>query len=224
MTPDGGGFDAGFDVGFDVGRLPTWFRMTDVNPVPVPALRLITPPAPVATWAEASAHLRINNETERSLVESYIAAATQHLDAKYGILAGTTLGVQTWELYLDAFPCGAIKIPLVPLVGVVSVAYFDPAGTAGVVDPANYVIDTKSYDGWVVPIAGYSWPATLQAINIVTVRFTAGTATVPAPIKLSILLLAGHFYEHREAVSATTLIEIPMAVDRLVAPYRRIYV
>jgi len=188
------------------------------------ALKLITPAAPVASWGEAAAHLRIDDETERTLIESYVETATQHLDAEYGILAGGTLGVQTYELYLDAFPAGPILIPLSPLVDVVSVSYVDELGGTQTVDPVSYVVDDKSSDGWVVPVAGYSWPATLVAINVVTVRFRAGNAIIPAPLKHAVLLLTGHLYENREAASPVTLTEIPIGVYHLVAPYRRVYV
>ena len=190
----------------------------------IPALKLVTPAAPIVSFGEAAAHLRIDDESERVLVEGYVEAATQHLDAQYGILAGGTLGVQTWELYLDAFPAGPILIPLSPLVDVVSVSYVDPAGFGQTVDPLNYAVDDKSRDGWIVPIAGFTWPLTLTAINVVTVRFRAGNASIPAPLKQAVLLLTGHLYENREAASPVVLTEIPIGVYNLVAPYRRIYV
>ena len=191
---------------------------------PIPALTLVTPAAPIVTWGEAASHLRIDDETERALVETYVEAATQHLDAEYGILAGGTLGVQTWELHLDAFPWGPILIPLSPLVDVLAVSYVDMDGFGQSIDPLNYAIDNKSRDGWVVPVAGFAWPSTLAAINVVTVRFRAGNATVPAPLKHAVLLLAGHLYENREATTPATLSEIPIGVYTLVAPYRHIHV
>ena len=48
------------------------------------------------------------------------------------------------------------------------------------------VFDSKSAPGWIVPAYGYTWPDTLQAINAVTVTYTAGyanAAAVPAVIK-----------------------------------------
>jgi uncharacterized phiE125 gp8 family phage protein len=195
----------------------------EAMPVSMPALKLITAADPIVTWGEVAAHLRIDDETERALVESYVEAATQHLDAEYGILAGGTLGVQTYELYLDAFPCGPILIPLSPLVDVVSVTYVDADGLAQSVSAADYVVDNVSRDGWVVPVAGYAWPATLSAINVVTVQFRVGNALIPAPLRHAVLLLTGHLFENREAVTPTTLSEIPIGVYNLVAPYRRIY-
>ena len=74
-------------------------------------------------------------------------------------------------------------------------------GFGQTIDASNYTVDDKSRDGWVVPVAGFAWPPTLAAINVVTVRFRAGNATVPAPLKHAVLLLAGHLYENREAVT-----------------------
>jgi uncharacterized phiE125 gp8 family phage protein len=194
----------------------TW-QVPDAEPIP--ALRLVTPAPPVATWVEAAPFLRIDGTAEQTLVESFVAAATQHFERT---LAGTVIGVQTWELYLDAFPCGPIKIPRSPFIDVASITYFDSEGLQQTLDPASYEIDNKSYDGWVVPFG--SWPATLASINVVTVRFRAGFGTIPAPLKLAVLLLSGHFYEHREAVSANALAEIPIGIDSLAGPYRRVHV
>jgi len=161
------------------------------------------------------------------LVESYIAAATQHLDGPKGILGNVALGLQTWDYYLDAFPCGPIKLPLAPVVDVVSVGYADAEGVDQIVDPANYVVDTKSYDGWIVPVSGFGWPTTLATVNAVTVQFRAGrvgTAEIPPQIKLAIMVLAGHFYENREAVTAASLNQIPIGIYDLVGPFRRILI
>ncbi|MDK1372955.1 MULTISPECIES: head-tail connector protein [unclassified Sinorhizobium] len=48
----------------------------------------------------------------------------------------------------------------------------------------------------------------------------ATAAPVPASVKHAALLLIGHFYNNREAVSAERLAKVPMAVDMLIAPHR----
>ncbi|MDX1101772.1 phage gp6-like head-tail connector protein [Sinorhizobium medicae] len=48
----------------------------------------------------------------------------------------------------------------------------------------------------------------------------ATAAPVPASIKHAALLLIGHFYNNREAVSAERLANVPLAVDMLLAPHR----
>lgn len=46
---------------------------------------------------------------------------------------------------------------------------------------------------------------------------------LPSPIKHAILLLIGHYYENREATidKRYEVVELPMAVASLLAPYRR---
>lgn len=39
-------------------------------------------------------------------------------------------------------------------------------------------------------------------------------------MKLALLLLAGHFYANREAISEVALSEVPLAYEALITPYR----
>ncbi|TNB48989.1 phage gp6-like head-tail connector protein [Martelella lutilitoris] len=43
---------------------------------------------------------------------------------------------------------------------------------------------------------------------------------LPEPLSMAVLMLVGHFYMNREATADAHLIETPLAVDRLIAPYR----
>jgi len=55
------------------------------------------------------------------------------------------------------------------------------------------------------------------------VTFVSGygaAAAVPKAIKQALLLLIGHLYENREAVTTANLNELPMAVNALLYPYR----
>ncbi|KQP34298.1 hypothetical protein ASF27_01685 [Methylobacterium sp. Leaf102] len=59
--------------------------------------------------------------------------------------------------------------------------------------------------------------------GFITVRYRAGYAggAVPAPIRHAILLMVGHLYENRMAVTAATHMgAMPMGVDALLSPYR----
>ncbi len=61
-----------------------------------------------------------------------------------------------------------------------------------------------------------------------TVRYRAGypasdgSSTVPAPIRHAILLMVGHLYGSRDAVTTTAAqpAELPLGVQALLAPYR----
>lgn len=45
---------------------------------------------------------------------------------------------------------------------------------------------------------------------------------VPAPLRQAVLLLAGFWYDHREAASSGQVSELPFAVRSLTLPYKRL--
>ena len=187
--------------------------------------RLITPPAafPV-TLAEAKAQCRVDHADDDAILNRLIAAATSYLDARAGVLNRCLIN-QTWELTLDAFPPDEIQIDLGPVQSIVDVNYDDPSGAAQSLVVTSYILDAASPTAWVVPQD--DWPATIEAVNAVRVRFIAGyggtSAAVPDAIRHAILMLVSHWYENREAVGQPQA-ELPMAVTALLAPYRAIFV
>lgn len=186
-------------------------------------LKLITAPTsePV-TVTDAKAHLNVIGSDQDTLITAYTAAARQHLDGRDGIL-GRALMPQTWELVLDAFPCGAVRIPLPPLQSVTSIKYLDAAGVEQTLSTSAYAVDADGEPGWVSPVS--TWPQTFPTINAVRIRFVAGYAdetAVPKGLWAAILLMVGDLYENREAVTGdarAAYVDNP-TVDRLIAPYR----
>jgi uncharacterized phiE125 gp8 family phage protein len=123
---------------------------------------------------------------------------------------------QTWELSLDAFPVGQLKIPLAPLRSVVSVKYADTNGAEQTLSPTAYEVDSTSEPGRLALASGQSWPATLVGLNSVRIRFDCGYASVgdiPANLIAAMLL-------HVEALFDGNNIEEVGAYDRLVFPHR----
>jgi uncharacterized phiE125 gp8 family phage protein len=181
-------------------------------------MELITPAAPVVSWTEADMHLRLDGDTsQQAYVEGLIAAATAHLE----MVTNQAFGAQTWELTLATFPAGEILLPIGPLISVTSVKYDDVDAVESTVAAANYIADTARNPGWVVPVYGYSWPATATGgINSVRVQFQAGRSLVPPQVKPAVLLLVGHWFENREAVSPVNLSEVPVAAYPLIASLR----
>jgi uncharacterized phiE125 gp8 family phage protein len=186
------------------------------------ALRLIVPPPikPV-TLAEAKAHLRVDNTDEDALINILIDAATSYIDGPTGFL-GRALVDQTWELLLDAFPVNEIKIPIPPLLEVVTLNYFGTDGIEVTLNPAAYTVDDVNEPGWIVPDG--TWPATFNGINSVVVRFRAGYVDttispandVPGDIKAALLLYLGSLYANREQVIAgVAALELPWGADQL---------
>ena len=79
--------------------------------------------------------------------------------------------------------------------------------------------------GWVLPVQGTSWPATLDTTNAVRVRFICGygsAAAVPAGIKSWMKLRIGTLYKVREEVVAgLSVAEVPGGfVDSLLDPFK----
>ena len=186
------------------------------------ALKLITAPLPIVTTAEIKKHVRAEYFTDDdAYLEACIAAATDHVDGKDGWL-GRALGTQTWDLVLDEFPCEGIRIPLPPLQSVTYLRYVSPETglETDLTVNTDYQVDVYSEPGWIMPGAN-GWPAIMDTINAVRVRFVAGYETVPPAIKQAVMLLAAHYYENRESVvldgKPTVL---PQAVDALLYPRR----
>lgn len=182
--------------------------------------------APAATpvsLTEAKAHLRVLHSSDDTYITALIAAATGMLDGRSGIL-GRALVTQSWEFRLDSFPhCSKVELPLAPLVSVASVKYIDEAGAEQTMSSSLYVVDTATFKGQVRLAYNENWPETRCEEHAVRIVFTAGfgaAAAVPMPIKQAMLLMIGHWYLNREAVSEEALKEVPMAAKYLLAPYR----
>lgn len=167
------------------------------------------------TLAEAKAHCRVDDSADDTTVQILLQAATDHIE-RY---AGRAIMTQTWELTLDAFS-DTIMLPKGPVQSITSVKYFDTAGAEQTVSAANYTLDAASDPQWLVKAADYSWPATLDGVNMVKVRFVAGEETAPDVVRLAALLLIGQWYDNRAAASERALTAMPNAVDALLANYR----
>lgn len=177
-------------------------------------LRLVTPPATLpVSLAEAKEILRVDHSYEDDSISRMIAAAVETIDGRHGFL-GRALEASTWELTLDRFPVADVQLPLGPVVSVTSVVYTDVAGAEQTVAADAYVVDaTPTFLGWIVPISG--WPATMETVNAVRIRFVAGRGT-PAPVKQAILDMVANRYDSRGAAKMLT----PGVVSDL-SPYRR---
>ncbi|HEV2612537.1 MAG TPA: phage head-tail connector protein [Noviherbaspirillum sp.] len=149
--------------------------------------RLITPATELAvTLADAKAHLRIDGDDQDAMVEAWIRGITAHAEHQMG----RSILTQTWRCTLDAFP-DAIRLDFPPIVSVSSVKYIDEDGAEQTLDPADYIVDTVSEPGYIVPADGVEWPATMARINAVNVEYVAGygatQAAVPHGIKMYLL-------------------------------------
>jgi uncharacterized phiE125 gp8 family phage protein len=180
---------------------------------------VIEPPSPVVSVAEAKQNLRVDHAEDDSLIEGLIAAATGWLDGPDGWL-GRALGGQVLEWQIDAWPCRGYTLPYPPEVEVISVTYIDPNGDE---------------QAWPFPTPLYfdDLPAVRGRPGDIKIRYRAGYGafntedppvwvnSLPAPLRVAILMLVAQWYETREAITVgVTAEEVPLGVKALVQPYR----
>jgi len=182
--------------------------------------KLVTAPAvePV-TLTEAKAHLRVDVTDDDTLISSLITSARQYIERAIR----RALITQTWRASIDEFPAtGEIILPKPPLQSVTSIQYTDINDSTSTVSSSTYTVDTDSEPGRIVLKYGQTWPSSSLAVtNPIQITFVAGyglAAGVPAHFKQAILLLVGHWYENREAITSTGGIpkELPYAVKSLI--------
>lgn len=177
------------------------------------------PGDPVITLADAKLHLRVEHNAEDSLITNLIAAATEHAE----VYQLRSIIERTWQLTLPRFPRGGryVRLPRPPLQSVTKIEYTDRAGDVQVMNSTHYLVMT---DGRVI-LAVDGWPQTAEAADAVRITYVAGYGEggdVPQATRAAILLLVGHLYENREAVTVGTgpTFKIPMTTESLLYPYR----
>lgn len=174
-------------------------------------LYLIAKPETLAvTLDDIKTHLRgfeDGHTDEDDRVLEHLEAQIDDLDGDDGWL-GRALVDQTWELRLDNWCCGrCLKIPLPPLIEVVSVKYYDGDNTLQTFSADNYrVIGVGALRrrGRIELVSTASWPTVYSRGEAVIVQFRAGyldttespaVANVPKPIKQAIKLKTQFTFE-----------------------------
>lgn len=191
------------------------------------ALQVITPPATTpVTLAQLKKHLRVTFDDDDAIIEIYNKAATGAAEQ----FMGRALIDQVVEFTLDSFPTDelAIQLPWPKIIELVGVFYSDGDGNEIEMPVDDYYVDRVNEPGWISPVTS-SWPATLDAINAVRIRYRAGylnsdsppVENVPSEIKAAIMLTAGSLYAHRETiVVGQSAVLIPWGAEQLLRPYK----
>jgi uncharacterized phiE125 gp8 family phage protein len=190
-------------------------------------LTLVTPPVeePIQLDGDGSAkqHLKVDLADEDAYISGLIILAREHCESHQGRAYVT----QTWDLTLDCWPAGDwLKIPKPPLQQVNSIKYRMADGVEYTMDPSWYAVDPKSQPGRLALRKGRCWPSgELWPLGAITIEFVAGyggAEAVPQRPKHAMLLLIGHWHEHREAVLTGSISkELEFAVCTLLGPDRR---
>lgn len=117
----------------------------------------------------------------------------------------------------------AVELPRAPLLSVDAVKTYDSANASSTFPDASYYVDTASKPGRLALTIGATWPVPTRPVAGVEIDYTAGwpdAASVPAPLKRAILLIAAHWYENRELVDYDGPSKVPMQAGRILRKYR----
>lgn len=158
-------------------------------------VKVITAASNVLTLAQLRLHLRLIGDPhpEDALLVSYLASAVQFAEH----YTGRSIGVQTLELALDAFPVGPIQLVQGPALSIASITYLDVFGAVQTLAPSSYTLDDYGLKSWVV--AATAWPAPGAFANAVKVRYQAGN--MPPAVQSALLVTVCEMYESRESIS-----------------------
>ncbi|MDQ0317836.1 head-tail connector protein [Amorphus orientalis] len=177
---------------------------------------LTDPPAsePV-TLAEAKAHLRVDAADDDTLIGDLIAAARRHVE----IATGRALIAQGWRIIReDMKAAGLLRLEPQPILSVDAVTLRRADGTASVLASDRYVVDLATARLRMLasgePLAGS------QVEVDVTAGYGSGASDVPAPLRQAVLMLAAHWYQHREAALADPPEPVALGLASLVRPFR----
>lgn len=180
---------------------------------------VVTPSEQVIAFEDVERHLVEVPTEDKVYVEGLTVAATAWIDGPAGWL-GRALGPQLLEWQLDHWPCGNWRWPIVPFLELDSVSYVDVNG------------DVQTLPG-TDPLDVDPLPAIRGKSGDVRIRYWAGygkrdpndaskwTASVPAPIKVAVMMLVAQWYNTREnVITSETVAQVPFAVDALLQPFR----
>jgi len=138
---------------------------------------------------------------------------------------GRALITQTWEQVLDAFPTNEIKLDVMPIQSITSVSYYDEDGTLQILGSDQYVLDSDTLPGWLLPAYGVDWPTTYDAAQSVIVRMVVGYgatgASVPSEYRQWIAQRVAHAFDQPGPVNVGNIVaEFPHSyVDGLLDAY-----
>lgn len=165
-------------------------------------LTLVSAPAetPVSV-AEMKDHLRISNVKSDGFLSALLAATTQHLDGRTGVLRRAVV-TQTWRVDFDRFPAGeCFELPLPPLQSVTSVQYYDTDDVLQTFAADQYRVIATDLFGRVELVSGAAWPAAVaERSDAIRVTFVAGygaAVSVPDGIKHAIKLHVSDLFASR---------------------------
>ncbi|MDK2918991.1 MAG: hypothetical protein PWQ37_1724 [Candidatus Petromonas sp.] len=170
----------------------------------------------IVTLEEVKGHLRVEHSDEDAYITSLIKVATEYCEN----FIGRFIKQRLVEIILNEFPIKVIKLPVSPVCEINNIYYTNLNNEKVYINLSDYTIIPETEPP--IVIHKDRWPKDVIDIpGKVRVEAKVGYELIPQSIKQSVLLLCGHFYENREAVSKKgELNELPFSISALLYPYK----
>lgn len=170
------------------------------------------------TLDDARAYLRLDDETQDGLVNALMTAARLTLEAA----TRRAFVTQSWRMTLDQWPERGVILPLAPIQAITQVSV-----DGVVLASESYSVDLAAEPPRLKAAHDVVLPAPEDVMTGIAIDMLAGYGAanaVPLPLKQAILMLTAHWFDNREAVAFGEQVQLlPMGVEALIAPYRRLH-
>jgi uncharacterized phiE125 gp8 family phage protein len=175
---------------------------------------------PIVTTAVAKAHLKVDISDDDTLIDNLVTAATQAAEEytnRYFMQTTLIMRGDTWDDIKTLYKS--------PVHSITHIKYYDEDDSLQTLATAVYLADLYSKPAQISLMPDQSFPDLSPRKMAVEVKYVVGegttTDTISDLIKQSVLLMVGHWYEHRSSViSGKTAMEIPLTSQMLLDQYK----
>ena len=180
------------------------------------AIKIVNPPAsePISL-AEAKLFLRVDHNSEDTLIASLIGAAREAVEAGIGRALVTRRVRENLDIWRRDAVNGAV-LGLGPVTNVVAVRLLGNNGAQSVIDPERYRLEGNRDRPRLVFPSGF--PATLRSAGGIEIEYDCGYADeaseLPIALRLATLQIAASLYELRQGEGG-----IPETARALMRPF-----
>ena len=123
-------------------------------------IRVTPPGVDLIEVTDARRQCNVDDTDSDVFLEMVVGSVTDYLESPAGILRVCLLK-QTWQETLSEFPCGAIELPVEPLIGVTKIEYIaEGATTWSEISNDQYEAFSTPGAAYVRMLDGLSWPST----------------------------------------------------------------
>lgn len=177
------------------------------------------------TLEQLKGHCRVGHDDDDDQLEIYLDAATEFVAERTGL----TLAPSSWEIERCGWWSDCLTVLLSPVRDIV-ITYLDANGDSQTVDAGLYRWEnTDKGSAEVRFFSTFTSPAVLaDTYNAVQIAIEAGfddpAATgsgddpelaLPKRVTQAVLMIAGYWYDNREAAADADLRKIPLAAEAL---------